>query len=143
MCSAILVRIRLFFFTLTLVSFFFIAQASGLYAQAEQSVCYSQPEMTEKELRQGVKAMQDIIELKGSLSPEEEENIIRVRKLTSERLNCLMGKLMAANDIFDWGRAEDYGVPLTDKEKKIAVKYQKDSLMLKRYMEDVLNVRVE
>jgi hypothetical protein len=50
---------------------------------------------------------------------------------------------MAANDIFGWGQVEDYGVPLTDKEKKFSVKYKKESLMLKRYMEEVLNVRLE
>lgn len=110
---------------------------------ADQPVCHGQPEMSERELRRGIKAMRDIIDRHGTLTPEEEENLIRSRGLDSGRLNCLMGKLMAANDIFGWGGAGEYGVPLTSKEKKLSAGYKKESLALKRYMEEVLNVRLE
>ncbi len=155
MRSGSIIGIRLFSLALAVTGALFMHQSSPLMAQDEPApeidlydnqsvgICHKQPEMTERELKRALEVMRTIVDKKGVLSPEEEENLIRGRELGSDRLNCLMGKLMAANDIFGWGRAEDYGVPLTAKEKKFSAKYAKDSLMLKQYLEEVLNVRVE
>lgn len=148
MCSGRVAGGRLFWVALTLMICMpprLAAQTAAvdLYDNQAVGVCYQQPDMTERELRKALEAMRAIVDKKGRLSAEEEEALINGEKLTSDRLNCLMGKVMASNDVFEWGRAEDYGVPLTAKEIRIAKKYKKDSLMLKRYMEEVLNVRLE
>ena len=155
MRSDSMMGIRLFSLTLALTGALLIHQSSTLLAQdgpepevniyddRAVGICHRQPEMTEKELKPALELMRAIVDKRGELSPEEEENLISGKELSSDRLNCLMGKIMAANDVFSWGRAEDYGVPLTAKEKKISAKYKKDSLMLKQYLEEVLNVRVE
>ena len=114
-----------------------------IYDGQAVGMCHRQPDMTERELKQAAQVMRAIVNKKGALSPEEEERLIGARKLSTDRLNCLMGKLMAANDIFGWGDAGAYGVPLTEEEAQIAAKYKKDSLMLKRYLEEVLNIKVE
>ncbi len=138
------------FFLIALMAM--LVQAAALAAQeAEPSpegpgaagICYGQPDLTEKELQQALAVMRAIVNEKGRLSPEEEEAIIAEKKLASSRLNCLMGKIMAANDVFGWGGSQDYGVPLTKKEERIAKKYKNDSRMLKRYLEEVLNIKVE
>ncbi|UQZ91103.1 hypothetical protein C4J81_18525 [Deltaproteobacteria bacterium Smac51] len=150
-----ILRLRAMIAIAALMSALIIYQSSILMAKGGQTpdidinvgqptgMCYRQSAMTEKELKLAIEAMRAIVNKKGNLSPEEEESLISSKGLTADRLNCLMGKLMAANDIFNWGSARAYGIPLTDKEQAFAAKYKKDSRMLKRYMEETLNITVE
>jgi hypothetical protein len=132
--------IALSFFMLTML--FFVA-AGRLAAQDGAGVCAGQAAMMEGELNKAVGLMRDIMAKGGRMTPEEEERLITQRGLASDRLNCILGKLIAANDVFGWGGPEAYGAPLSAKELSFAGKYKKDAERLKKYMEDVLNIRAE
>ncbi len=106
-------------------------------------MCAGQDPITEKELAQALAVMDEIINLGGQLSPADEETFIRGQGLTSDRLNCVLGKFMAGNDIFGWGPPEAYGVNLTPPELAAARKFAGQSGKLKKYMEESLNLQVE
>jgi|GEM_PF-2653764 len=106
-------------------------------------MCASQGPITDKELRDALAVMDEIISLGQDLKPADEETIIRGRGLTAPRLNCILGKVMAGNDIFGWGPPEAYGVALTDAERALVKKYDKESEGLRQYLEEELNITVE
>lgn len=110
---------------------------------ADTGMCAGQGPINDKELRDALAVMGDIISMGPDLKPADEETIIRGRGLTSERLNCLLGKIMAGNDIFGWGSPEVYGVSLTTKERDLVRKYNNESEGLKQYLEEALNIKVE
>lgn len=110
---------------------------------AAAGMCDGQAAINDKELRDALAVMGDIISMGPDLKPADEETIIRGRGLTSERLNCLLGKIMAGNDIFGWGSPEAYGVSLTTKERDLVRKYNNESEGLKQYLEEALNIKVE
>jgi len=117
--------------------------ASSANRPAVRGMCDGQGPATDKELRDALAVMGDIISLGSKLKPADEETIIRGRGLTSDRLNCLMGKIMAGNDIFGWGPVEAYGVTLSAEERAITLKYDNESKGLKQYLEEELNIKVE
>lgn len=110
---------------------------------AEAEMCIKQKPLTEKELTKALAVMKDIRELGGNLKPEDEETLVRGHGLTSDRMNCLLGKLMAGNDIFGWGVPAAYGINLTAEELEITKKYAGESRTLKKYLEESLNIKIE
>lgn len=110
---------------------------------AATGMCAGQGKANDKELRDALAVMGEIISLGPGLKSADEETIIRGRGLTSDRLNCLLGKIMAGNDIFGWGSPEAYGVSLTAQERDLVRKYTNESEGLKQYLEEALNIKVE
>ncbi|MDR0882436.1 MAG: hypothetical protein LBP55_07825 [Candidatus Adiutrix sp.] len=121
------------------------ALAAGPLPAADDrgGMCDGQAGLNDREVRDALAAMADIAELGDKLKPENEETIIRGRGLTAARLNCILGKVMAGNDIFNWGQAAAYGVSLTGEEEAIVRQYAGESQRLKRYLEEVLNIKVD
>ncbi len=117
--------------------------SGGQSSASQAGMCAGQSAVTEKDLQKALAVMAEIIEMGGRLSPADEETIVRGRGLTSARLNCILGKIMAGNDIFGWGSPEAYGVGLTEDERAIIKKYRNESEGLKTYLEDTLNIKVE
>ena len=108
-------------------------------------ICHNQPAITDKEIRDSLEVIGDFLRLGGDLTPSDEETLIRGRGLTSDRMNCVLGKVMAGNDIFNWGSIEAYGpsLNLSQEEAKLVKKYINESQGLKEYLEQSLNIQVE
>ena len=107
-------------------------------------MCDGQPSITESELISAVKVLKELMVMWPKISPDDEETIVRGQGLTTARMNCVLGKLMAGNDIFNWGDGpEAYGVTLTPEELELVQSYHKDSLTLKKHLEVNLNVKGE
>jgi hypothetical protein len=118
--------------------------AGGAAAQeGEAGMCAGQREMTAPELNRAMELMREIMALGSRLNPADEETIIRGRGLSSGRLNCLLGKVMAGNDIFNWGPPAAYGVSLSELEMEIAKSFAGETGPLKKYLEEVLNIKAE
>ncbi len=107
---------------------------------SQPSMCEGQQAVTEKELRISLSLMAELIALAPQLSPQEEEAIIRSRGFEARRLNCVLGKFMAANDIFGWGSAAAYGVTLCGAEKQAALKFASEAPRLKAYLSEELKI---
>lgn len=110
---------------------------------SSSGMCAGQGPATDKELRDALAVMGEIITLGPDLKSTDEETIIRGRGLTAARLNCLLGKIMAGNDIFGWGSPEAYGVGLTANERALVKKYDNESEGLKQYLVEELNIQVD
>lgn len=110
---------------------------------AGAGVCDGQPPIADKEIRDALEVIGEFLRMGGDLSPGDEETLIRGRGLTSERLNCVLGKVMAGNDIFGWGSTSAYGLSLSPEETKLVKKYINESQGLKEYLEQSLNIQVE
>ncbi len=106
-------------------------------------MCTGQAPVSEKEMGKALAVLADLQDMGGKLSPGDEETFIRGQGLTSDRMNCILGKLMAGNDIFGWGAPEAYGVSLSPEELAAARKFSKDSAFLRKYLEENLNIKVE
>jgi len=111
--------------------------------ESEVSICAGQREMTAPELNRAMKLMREIIVLGSKLKPADEETIIRGWGLSSGRLNCLLGKVMAGNDIFNWGSPVAYGMSLSELEMGIVKSFAGETGLLKKYLEEVLNIKAE
>lgn len=107
---------------------------------SQPSMCEDQGAVTEKEFRISLSLMAELIALAPQLSPQEEEAIIKSRGFEARRLNCVLGKFMAANDIFGWGSAAAYGVTLSEAEKKAALKFTSEVPRLKAYLSEELKI---
>jgi len=121
----------------------FIFGVPGLMAADDGGMCAGQKPITDKEVVEAFDALAEILKMGDQRSPADEENMIRGRGLSAERLNCVFGKIMAGNDIFGWGEPSAYGVSLSDEEKKIIKKYANESKGLKKYLEEELNITTE
>lgn len=106
-------------------------------------MCLGQPPITESELISAVKVLKELMTMWPRISPDDEETLVRGNGLTSARMNCVLGKLMAGNDIFKWGGPEAYGVPLNREEMDLVRRYEGDSLALKKHLELNLNIKGE
>ena len=126
----------------TALTFLLMLTASAWAADAP-GMCAGQPPVTGKEMGETLDLMNEIIELGETLAPEDEETIIRSRGITAERMNCILGKLMAGSDIFNWGPPEAYGVSLNPTEMKAAKNLKTKIKPLKKYLEDTLNIKAE
>lgn len=109
----------------------------------ETGICAGQREMTASELNRAMKLMREIIVLGSKLKPADEETIIRGWGFSSGRLNCLLGKVMAGNDIFNWGPPVTYGMSLSELEIRIVKSFAGETDLLKKYLEEVLNIKAE
>lgn len=113
-------------------------------APAGGGMCGGQAPVTEKDMGKALEILVDLQEMGGGkLKPGDEETFIRGQGLSSDRMNCVLGKLMAGNDIFGWGAPGAYGVSLTPEELAAARKFAKDSAFLKKYLEENLNIKAE
>lgn len=112
-------------------------------SQTPQPMCDSQKPLSESELKISLSLMKEIMNLAGNLTPEEEEAIVKSRGFTSDRLNCVLGKFMAANDIFGWGSPPAYGMDLSDEEYKVCLKYADEGPALRKYLIESLNIQVD
>ncbi len=110
---------------------------------AAEGMCARQADLTDKDVLEAFDVLAEILRLGEDRSPADEENIIRGRGFSAERLNCIFGKIMAGNDIFGWGSPAAYGVTLTEEENKIVKKYPQESRGLKKYLEEELNIKTE
>ena len=140
-------RLTFLFFVLLAVT---LATGGQARAQDESNsgapgICHNQPAITDKEIRDSLEVIGDFLRLGGDLTPGDEETLIRGRGLTSDRMNCILGKVMAGNDIFNWGSIEAYGLSLSlsPEETKLVKKYVNESQGLKDYLEQSLNIQVE
>ncbi len=115
---------------------------STLAETQSDSVCAGQSSLSAPELEKALAIMEKIIIHKG-LSPKDEEKLVIREGLTVERLNCLLAKFMAAEDIFSWGTPSAYGVHLTPLELKAAAQFSAQAPALKKYLEETLNIKAE
>ena len=106
-------------------------------------MCGGQPPVVESEVVSSIQVLKELMAMWPRISPADEETIVRGYGLTSARMNCILGKLMAGNDIFNWGSPEAYGVTLTPEEMDLLRQHQNDSLILKKHLEQNLNIRGE
>lgn len=106
-------------------------------------MCAGQKQVTEADMAGTLAIMSEIMEMGPELTPDDEETIIRSRGLTSERMNCILGKLMAGNDIFGWGSPGAYGVELSPDEITATGKFQKETMPLHKYLEEGLNISLD
>ena len=113
-------------------------------AAAQGGMCDGQPPVSESELVSAVKVLKELMVMWPKISPDDEETIVRGQGLTTARMNCVLGKLMAGNDIFNWGSGpEAYGVSLSPEEMELVQRHHQDSLTLKKHLEVNLNVKGE
>ncbi|MDR1044139.1 MAG: hypothetical protein LBP33_03350 [Candidatus Adiutrix sp.] len=113
----------------------------GTIAQPEPDgvgLCAGQRPAAERDLKAALDILREI-----RLRPADEDTIIRKRGFTPQGLNCLFSKIMAGNDIFGWGSPAAYGVFLKPEELEAVRKYGRESLELREYLEEVLNIRLE
>jgi hypothetical protein len=120
-----------------------LAPAGAAMAAGEGGMCKGQPPVVESELVGAVNILKELMVMWPKISSEDEETIVRGYGLTSDRMNCVLGKLMAGNDIFNWGGPEAYGVSLSPEELELVQRYQSDSLILKKHLEENLNIKAE
>lgn len=144
-------KFRYFWAALLAACLFF---TTGQAAQAAQDdnfgfspkktpVCEGQKPLTAKELRLSLSIMKELMKLSNELTPEDEEAILKSRGFKADRLNCVISKYMAANDIFNWGAPEAYGVSLSQEELETAAGFKDEVGFLKKYLEDTLNITPE
>lgn len=112
-------------------------------ASGQPGMCVGQKQVTEAQMGGALAIMEEIISLGKNLTPEDEETIIRSQGLTSERMNCILGKLMAGNDIFGWGPPGAYGVELSPEELESSRKFNEETTPLRKYLEETLNIELE
>lgn len=128
----------------TILILFLLSPSHYLYAADKgRGMCDGQAPLIESELVSAIKALNELKALEGKASETDEESIVRGYGLTIARMNCILGKLMAGNDIFNWGGPVGYGVSLTPEERAIVTRYKDESLVLKKYMENDLNIKIE
>ena len=113
-------------------------------AAGQGGMCDGQPPISESELVGAVKVLKELMVMWPKISPDDEETIVRGQGLTTPRMNCVLGKLMAGNDIFNWNSGpEAYGVSLSPEELDLVQRHHQDSLILKKHLEVNLNVKGE